>query len=195
MLACCRRCDANATGSGMSYRCGRVLAHFERWQRPSLQSADDEGAAEYAAKISKEADALRTGDPELLSHMIREGLDRAEGKPERLLLYVDQWEELYAQAPPSTDGERATQHAADVNRFIDLLLAVARTAPVAVVGTVRADFYDPFIGHEEMKSLLPSCQVLLGKMQRSDLEQTIVEAARKVGLVFDPPEPGAAHPR
>jgi hypothetical protein len=150
--------------------------------------ADDEGAAEYAAKITKEADALRTGDPELLSHMICEELDRAEGKPDRLLLYVDQWEELYAQAPASGDRERALQHATDVNRFIELLLTAARTAPVAVVGTVRADFYDPLIGHEEIKSLLPSCQVLLGKIPRADLEQTIVEPAKKVGLLFDPPD-------
>ena len=60
---------------------------------------DDEGAAEYATKISNEAEKLRTGDPDLLSHMIREELDQAEGKPDRLLLYIDQWEELYAQAP------------------------------------------------------------------------------------------------
>src|SRR5262249_33595183 len=150
--------------------------------------ADDEGAAEYAKRITNEADELRTGAPELLSHMIREQLDQAEGKPDRLLLYIDQWEELYAQAPPSSsDKERGAQHAADVNRFIDLLLTAARTAPVAVVATVRADFYDPLIGHEEIKSLLPSRQVLLGKMLRSELERTIVEPARKVGLTFDPP--------
>ena len=53
---------------------------------------------------------------------------------------------------------------------------------------MRADFYDPLIGHEEIKSLLPSCQVLLGKMPRADLEQTIVEPAKKVGLLFDPPD-------
>jgi hypothetical protein len=84
--------------------------------------ADDEGAAEYATKITNEADKLSTGDPELLSHMIRQELEQSEGKPDRLLLYVDQWEELYAQAPSSSDKERAAQHAADVNRFIDLLL-------------------------------------------------------------------------
>jgi hypothetical protein len=50
--------------------------------------ADDEGAAEYATKITNEAEKLRKGEPELLSHMIREQLDRAEGKPDRLLLYV-----------------------------------------------------------------------------------------------------------
>ena len=149
--------------------------------------ADDKGAAEYANRITKDADELRTGKSDLLSHMIREELDRAEGKPDRLLLYIDQWEELYAQAPSSSDRERAAEYAADVNRFIDLLLTAARTAPVAVVGTVRADFYDPLIGHQEIKSLLPTRQVLLGKMQRSELEQTVVEPAKKVGLRFNPP--------
>jgi WD40 repeat protein len=149
--------------------------------------ADSEGAAEYAQKITNEADKLRTGDLELLSHMIREELDRTEGKPDRLLLYIDQWEELYAQAPSSNDEERAAEHAADVNRFIDLLLTASRSAPVAIVGTVRADFYDPLIGHQEIKSLLPTRQVLLGKMLRSELEQTILEPAKKVELTFDPP--------
>jgi WD40 repeat protein/energy-coupling factor transporter ATP-binding protein EcfA2 len=150
--------------------------------------ADGEGAAEYANRITKEADELRTGDPELLSYMIRGQLDQTEGKPNNLLLYIDQWEELYAQAPPSSDKERAAQHTADVNRFIDLLLTASRTAPVAVVATVRADFYDPLIGHDEIKSLLPTRQVLLGKMLRSELESTIIEPARKVRLTFDPPK-------
>jgi TPR repeat protein len=149
--------------------------------------ADDEGAAEYATKITTEAEKLRTGDPELLSHVIRQELDRAEGKPDRLLLYIDQWEELYAQASSSNDSERGAQHAADVNRFIDLLLTAARTAPVTMVATVRADFYDPLIAHQEIRSLLPTRQVLLGAMPRPELERTIVEPARKVGLAFDPP--------
>jgi hypothetical protein len=67
------------------------------------------------------------------------------------------------------------------------LLTAAKTAPVTVVATVRADFYDPLISHQELKSLLPTRQILLGKMLRSELECTIVEPARKVGLIFDPP--------
>jgi hypothetical protein len=106
--------------------------------------ADDEGSAKYAAKIGEEAEQLRTGDPELLSHMIRQELDQSDGKPERLLLYIDQWEELYAQAPsPSVDKDRAARHAVDVDRFIDLLLNASQSTPVSVVATVRADFYDP----------------------------------------------------
>ena len=65
-------------------------------------------------------------------------------------------------------------------------LESART-PVAVVATVRADFYDPLIGHQEIRALLPTRQVLLATMSRSDLENTIVEPAKKVGLAFDPP--------
>jgi len=65
--------------------------------------ADNEGAAEYETKITNEADKLRTGDLELLLYIIRRWLDQAEGKPDRLLLYIDQWEELYAQGSSSSD--------------------------------------------------------------------------------------------
>jgi TIR domain len=51
--------------------------------------ADGVGAAEYGAKILAEAERLRTGDLNLLSFMIEQELDRSEGKPDRLLLYVD----------------------------------------------------------------------------------------------------------
>jgi WD40 repeat protein/TPR repeat protein len=148
---------------------------------------DDEGAVGYAAKISDEADKLRTGDRELLSHMIRHELDQTEGKPDRLLLYIDQWEELYAQAPPTSGLERASQHAADVDRFVDLLLVATQSAPVSVVATVRADFYDSLIAHQEIRELLPHGQVLLASMSRSELERTIVEPANKIKLTFDPP--------
>jgi hypothetical protein len=145
---------------------------------------EEMGAAAYAAKIGMEAEQLRSGDPELLSHMIREELNRSEGKPDRLLLYVDQWEELYAQAPsPSADKD-----ARHINRFIDLLLNASQSAPVSVVATVRADFYDPLISHQRIRALLPTQQILLGAMSRNELESTIVEPAKIVGLTFDPPQ-------
>jgi hypothetical protein len=67
------------------------------------------------------------------------------------------------------------------------LLTAARSAPVTIVGTVRADFYDPLIGHPEVRALLPAGQVLLARMSRSELKSTIVGPASKVGLAFDPP--------
>ena len=114
-------------------------------------------------------------------------MDYADGKPDRLLLYVDQWEELYAQAPSVSERERSARHGADVKRFIDLLLIASRSGLVTVVATVRADFYDPLIGHHEMRALLPDQQVLLGAMSHSELERAIIGPAKKVGLAFDPP--------
>jgi formylglycine-generating enzyme required for sulfatase activity len=148
---------------------------------------ENEGAAEYAGNIGAEADRLKTGDIDLLSHMIRAELDGAEGKPGRLLLYVDQWEELYAQGASSRDGKQVAQHTADVTRFIDLLLAAARSGLATIVATVRADFYDPLISHRGIQALLPTQQVTIGRMSRCELESTIVEPAKKVGLRFNPP--------
>ena len=121
--------------------------------------APEEGAAAYTTKIDDEIERLRNGRSNLLAGMIRQHLQRAEGNPDRLLLYIDQWEELYAQASSSSDKEPAT-HATDVNRFIDLVLTAAQTAPVTVVGTVRSDFYDPLIGHADIRALLPTRQIL-----------------------------------
>ena len=41
---------------------------------------------------------------------IHQELDQAEGKPDRLLLYVDQWEELYAQGSSTSDKESSGRH-------------------------------------------------------------------------------------
>jgi hypothetical protein len=150
---------------------------------------DYEGSARYAEKISEETERLRLGNPELLSMMIREELDRSEGRPDRLLLYMDQWEELYAQAPsPNVSKDQSDRHSADVNCFIDLLLDEARTRPISVVASVRADFYDPLISHQKLRGLLPMQQILLGAMSRAELESTIVEPAKMAGLTFDPPQ-------
>ena len=150
---------------------------------------EGEGSAAYAGKIAAETDHLRKGDAELLSRMIRQELDRSEGKPDRLLLYIDQWEELYAQAPSSIgEKDRAVRHAADVDRFIELLLNASQSAPVSVLATVRADFYDPLISHHGLRAVLPAQQMVLGLMTRDDLQSTIVEPANLLGLGFDPPK-------
>ncbi len=61
--------------------------------------------------------------------------------------------------------------------------------------TVRADFYDPLISHQKIQALLPTQQVLLGSMPRAELERTIVEPAKMVGLAFDPPRLVSRNPR
>ena len=54
------------------------------------------------------------------------------------------------------------------------------------MATVRADFYDSLIAHQQLASILPTHQVTLTGMPRAELKRTIVEPAKKVGLIFDP---------
>jgi tetratricopeptide (TPR) repeat protein/energy-coupling factor transporter ATP-binding protein EcfA2 len=148
---------------------------------------EDEGMASYASKITAETARLRDGDINLLGHIIGDYLASADGKPDRLLLYVDQWEELYAQASAAGTDERVAQQRKDVDRFIDLLLAATQTAAVTVVATVRADFYDSLVRHPQLRSVLPAQQVNLSSVPRSEMRLSITEPAKMVGLKFDPP--------
>lgn len=148
---------------------------------------EDEGVAGYASKITDETARLRDGNTSLLGHVIRDYLAKADGKPDRLLLYVDQWEELYAQASAAGTEERLVQQRRDVDKFIDILLAATQTAPVTIVATVRADFYDSLVRHPQLRSVLPAQQVNLSSIPRSELRISITEPARIAGLKFDPP--------
>jgi len=55
-------------------------------------------------------------------------LEQVEGEPDRLLLHVDEWEELYAQASWRREAEGSILHDAHVDRFVDLLVNAAYAA-------------------------------------------------------------------
>jgi energy-coupling factor transporter ATP-binding protein EcfA2 len=131
---------------------------------------DNAGQFEIDAWLEKEAAFLRAGHAEMLARTVDRRLDAAPEKPDRLLIYVDQWEELYAMAPPSEYKERLKQHSADVETFIALLVAAATGArsQASVVLTVRADFYNPLIRNPLLAALLPKQQVNIPPMGRRD---------------------------
>ncbi len=87
---------------------------------------DNTGQFEIDTWLEKEAAFLRAGDAESLARVVDRRLDAAPEKPDRLLIYIDQWEELYAMAPESEEKERVKQHSTDVERFIELLVAQDR---------------------------------------------------------------------
>jgi hypothetical protein len=141
--------------------------------------------------LDNEVDALRSGSPGKLAPVIAHRLDRSAEKSDRLLIYVDQWEELYSMGPgPEATSEQRGLHTQDVERFIALLLEAASDprARTSVVLTVRADFYGPLIANSALSALLPRQQVNIEPMSREGLRDTIVTPAKKVGLSFDPPE-------
>jgi WD40 repeat protein len=143
------------------------------------------------AKIDRWASQLRpsangtVGDR--LARLVVRRLDAAREQPHRLLVYIDQWEELYAMSP--TEDETRAAHARDVDAFIAHIVALASDsrARARVVLTVRADFYGALIAHPALGKLLPHQQVNVGPMTREDLRATLTIPAQKAGLSFEAP--------
>jgi tetratricopeptide (TPR) repeat protein len=150
---------------------------------------ENAGPAAIDSYLEGEAAAYRTGDPDKLFRIVNDRLNAAPEKPDRLLIYVDQWEELYAMAPRPEEKNRFRQHAEDVEKFIALLLAAASRphSRTSVVITARADFYAPLIRNPLLSALLPRQQVNIPPMSESDLRSAIETPARKAQLFFAPP--------
>ena len=94
---------------------------------------------------------------------------------DRLLLVVDQWEELYAQAKSIDDRQR----------FLDLILQATADGSVTVVLTLRGDFYGRALEDRAFADRLQNAVVNLGPMRREELKRAVTEPAAKVGLGFE----------
>ncbi len=151
---------------------------------------ENAGSFEIDAWLEKETAFVRAGDAEILARAVDRRLEAAPEKPDRLLIYVDQWEELYAMAPAAEDKEHLQQHSADVEKFIELLVATAAGAGsrANVVVTVRGDFYNQLIQGSPIDALLPKQQVNIPAVRRDDLKAAIETPAMRAGLSFDPPK-------
>ncbi|MGE3295338.1 MAG: TIR domain-containing protein [Geminicoccaceae bacterium] len=136
--------------------------------------------------------------------------DRLKDDPgtTRLLLYVDQWEELYTQAQPRDPKTPEDQaRAADARRFIDLALDAADNSPCTLVLSVRSDFYPDLQTHDALRAAVQDCQVSLGPMTKAELTAAIEGPAKALGgsvepeltrkllrdIGLDPANPGADH--
>ena len=141
---------------------------------------------EATARTERQVELFRA-DPGLLAAHVR-GLLAAEEErgTDRLLLYVDQWEELYSQAQHRA-GPPGGQAALDVERFIDLLLHAIAASPCTVALSIRADFYGDLLRHEALAAALPAGLVNLGPLGREELARAIEQPAKAVGLTVDHP--------
>jgi hypothetical protein len=106
---------------------------------------------------------------------------QAEKGSTRLLLYVDQWEELYTQAQPrEIKSEDDRRRARDAKLFVDLLLDAAASAPCTLVLSVRSDFYPDIQNHDALRAAVQDGQVSLGPMSEPELRAAIEGPARAV---------------
>jgi hypothetical protein len=126
-------------------------------------------------EINRLADQLRAGGIAL-----RDVVDRAlarQAGTDRLLLVVDQWEELFTL----THDEAARQC------FVNGILESTERSKLSVVITLRGDFFGRAVTeHRLLSDRVQNALVNLAPMNESELRRSIEEPARKVGIHFEP---------
>ena len=139
---------------------------------PSLEPGA--GETERLERVSGLARRLESGAETLAS--LEEAILRRQPGTERLLLIVDQWEELYTSAA----GERSRE------RFQELVLTGTAGGSMTLVLTLRGDFYGEAIGYRPLADALQRGLVNVGPMTDPELARCIHEPARRTGLRFEP---------
>ncbi|MCS6827646.1 MAG: hypothetical protein NZ553_13605 [Caldilinea sp.] len=98
----------------------------------------------------------------------------------RVLIFVDQFEELYTLCPAPT-----TRRA-----FIDLLLRITSAANesprIFLLASLRADFTGQALAHRKLADALQAGGIVLGPMRREELRRAIEEPAHNRGVTFEP---------
>jgi len=145
-------------------------------------------AAATSEDISTEwvAEALRRS-PGLLQPFIQTALgSMAEGGDARLVLVVDQFEELFSNKHFSEQSRR---------QFIDAIDSLARSGLVWVIGTIRSDFMHEVEAWPTLVTLMRGDgQYHLARPREDELLQMIREPARIAGLKFEQgPSSGLDH--
>jgi len=180
-----------ASGSGKSSLVRAGLIPVLRWNKKSVDwqilifTPTAHPLESLAASLTLESPSVTTTatlmddlvrDPRSLQIFAKRKLGSKDGL--RLLLVVDQFEELFALC--RSEEERAA--------FIGNLLAAASEAdgPVIVVIALRADFYAYCANYVQLREALAKNQEYIGAMGEEELRRAIEEPARRGRWEFEP---------
>ena len=125
---------------------------------------------EKVIKVSKLAETLKQGSVKL--HQVV--FQILENKPnKRLLLVVDQFEELYTQCTDKNEQQL----------FIDILLTAIYKKSITLVFTLRADFYGYVLSYRPFSDALERfLHKPLGLMGREELKAAIEQPAHRLNV-------------
>ena len=110
-------------------------------------------------------------------------VDAAAGDPPRLVLVVDQFEELFTAdvSPVEREAFIAALHAAAT-----CPAGPRRLPPALVVAAVRADFVGRLIGYPPLRAALDAGPFTVGPMSEAELRLAITGPAAEAGLAVEP---------
>ena len=162
------------TGNPSRRRCrlfGLVHHHHGARHRP-VRVARSCAAPRCRQPPSTLLDQLRDGNRGIL-RSIRRCL---ASDHDRVLVVIDQFEEIFTRAAPE-----------DADTFLDALAAAVEdpTTQLRLVVTLRADYYHRPLEHPTFARILKATAVDVTPLAPNELEQAIVEPASQVGATFE----------
>jgi WD40 repeat protein len=133
------------------------------------------GEVDRLVEATKLAEHFRSGTISL--HDIIERILEKQSGTDRVLIVVDQFEELYTL----TSDEEARR------RFVDELLAASSRdgSKANIALTLRGDFVGKALAYRPLSDRLQDVQINLGPMTREELECAIRKPAEKIQLEFE----------
>ncbi|MBV7326916.1 WD40 repeat domain-containing protein [Chloroflexi bacterium TSY] len=138
---------------------------------------------ELAVALSQDTSRMKSTVLDSLSNNVR-SLDLEvrqvlqQTSANRLLLVVDQFEELFTQCRNQKERQA----------FVDNLLTAAileENGPTIVILTLRADFYAHCAEFDGLREALAKRQEYIGPMTSGELRQAIEEPAQRTGWAFE----------
>ncbi len=160
-------------------RSGRVPGS-ERWYYAEMVPGEIPLAELASALLSVSSSPLPGLEDTLREHAdglaigVYEALPTKENK---LLLMIDQFEELFTQVELESDRQQ----------FLDLILTAvnAEDSPVIIIATLRADFYDRPLLYQGFGELIRARTELVLPLNDDELAETISGPAYRVGAVLE----------
>ncbi|MEM7118463.1 MAG: BTAD domain-containing putative transcriptional regulator [Chloroflexota bacterium] len=126
----------------------------------------------FPAREQDQLAGLRTGKVSLTQLAKKAG-----GTTNRLLIYIDQFEELFTLVP----------HKETRDRFIALLLEAQNSSlNISTLLTMRADFMAEALAYPTLAEMTQRGLLLLGGMTNEEMEEAITLPAQKLNVTFEP---------
>ena len=131
--------------------------------------------------------AVRTATGRSRATRSRTSGDAAAAAPPRLVLIIDQFEELFI-AGGDTDAARAEREAfiAGLHAAATVPVGPRKLPPALVVAAVRADFLGRLIAYPPLKAALDAGPFTVGPMSEAELRLAVTGPAAEAGLAVEP---------
>ncbi len=127
-------------------------------------------------------------DEQRLQRTIQQRLAQDWAGKEGVLIYVDQFEQIFTAEPPSADAEQKAQRRRERQAFLDNLLYAASVpaGKLRLLLAMRADFYHRCADFDNLRALLVDHQEYIGALTVQEITEIIEKPAEVMGYRLEP---------